>query len=299
MAELRTSLGPHSKPQTFWIRPATPRWSASLTGFSRSASSAWWSAASPLSWRILIFTGAKREALALRLSSICRSLPWLAGPPAGAARSTFQSAWFAVLSGLLYAISGILTQHFRKQLLPRRADLSWRSMRATVLEHLRFKRPAEANSYNVLQRLSYLAVVFVFFPLIIITGLAMSPAITSVIPQMVTVFGGYESARTLHFFLANFLVLFLLVHVAMVILAGFKTRMLAMITGRPTASRKAGPMSSPVSRRKLITGGIAAAAGVSGIAVAANIASVMASSRPIVAAFGEWARRSLTLPSTF
>ncbi len=166
-------------------------------------------------------------------------LPTMLGGPSGWGRSLhFQSAWFAVLSGLLYSISGILTQHFRKQLLPSPADLSWRSMRSTVLDHLRLKRPAQANSYNPLQRLSYLAVVFLFFPLIIITGLAMSPAITSVIPQIVTVFGGYETARTLHFFLANFLVLFLLVHVAMVILAGFKTRMLAMITGRPTPSQK-------------------------------------------------------------
>ncbi len=166
-------------------------------------------------------------------------LPTMEGGPSGWGRSLhFQSAWFAVLSGLLYAISGLLTQHFRKQLLPRRADLSWRSIRATVLDHLRFKRPVEVNSYNLLQRLSYLAVVFLFFPLIILTGLAMSPAITSVIPQIVTVFGGYESARTLHFFLANFLVLFLLVHVAMVILGGFKNRMLAMITGRPIASQK-------------------------------------------------------------
>jgi thiosulfate reductase cytochrome b subunit len=166
-------------------------------------------------------------------------LPTMLGGPSGWGRSLhFQSAWFAVLSGLLYAISGILTQHFRKQLLPRRADYSWPSIRANVLDHLRFRRPVEADSYNLLQRLSYLAVVFLFFPLIIITGLAMSPAITSVVPQIVTVFGGYETARTLHFFLANFLVLFLLVHVAMVILGGFKTRMLAMITGRPAASRE-------------------------------------------------------------
>jgi thiosulfate reductase cytochrome b subunit len=166
-------------------------------------------------------------------------LPTMLGGPSGWGRSLhFQSAWFAVLSGLLYAISGLFTQHFRKQLLPRRADLSWRSMRAGVLDHLRFKRPVETDSYNLLQRLSYLAVVFLFFPLIILTGLAMSPAITSVVPQIVTVFGGYESARTLHFFLADFLVLFLLVHVAMVILGGFKNRMLAMITGRPAASRK-------------------------------------------------------------
>ena len=166
-------------------------------------------------------------------------LPTMLGGPSGWGRSLhFQSAWFAVLSGLLYAISGLFTQHFRKQFLPRRTDLSWHSMRAAVLDHLRFKRPVETDSYNFLQRLSYLAVVFLFFPLIIITGLAMSPAITSVVPQMVTVFGGYETARTLHFFLADFLVLFLLVHVAMVILGGFKTRMMAMITGRPAESRK-------------------------------------------------------------
>jgi thiosulfate reductase cytochrome b subunit len=66
----------------------------------------------------------------------------------------------------------------------------------------------------------------------------MSPAITSVVPQLVTVFGGQQTARTPHFFLANFLVLFLLVHVAMVTLAGFKGRMRAMVTGRTAVRRK-------------------------------------------------------------
>jgi thiosulfate reductase cytochrome b subunit len=165
-------------------------------------------------------------------------LPTMLGGPSGWGRSLhFQSAWFAVLSGLLYAASGLLTQHFRKNLLPARADLSWRSLRASLVDHLRFKRPAEENSYNILQRLSYLAVIFLFFPLMIITGFAMSPAITSVFPQFVTVFGGQQSARTLHFFIGNFLVLFLLVHIAMVILAGFKSRMRAITIGR-TAARK-------------------------------------------------------------
>jgi len=166
-------------------------------------------------------------------------LPTMLNGPSGWGRSLhFQSAWFAVVTGLLYAISGILTQHFRNQLLPARADLSWRSMRTSILEHLRFRRPVEEDSYDVLQRLSYLAVISLFFPLIIITGLAMSPAITSVVPQLVTVFGGQQTARTLHFFLANFLVLFLLVHVAMVTLAGFKDRMRAMVTGRTAVRRK-------------------------------------------------------------
>jgi thiosulfate reductase cytochrome b subunit len=166
-------------------------------------------------------------------------LPTMLGGPSGWGRSLhFQSAWLAVLTGLLYTVSGILTQHFRKQLLPARGDYSWRSIRANVVDHLRFKRLAQEDSYNLLQRLSYLAVIFLFYPMIIITGLAMSPVITSVIPQMVTVFGGYESARTIHFFLANLLVLFLLVHVAMVILAGFTRRMRAMITGRAATAKE-------------------------------------------------------------
>ena len=165
-------------------------------------------------------------------------LPTMLGGPSGWGRSLhFQSAWIAVLAGSLYFVSGIFTQHFRTHLLPAMADLSWRSLRDSVVEHLRFKRPVEEDSYNVLQRLSYLTVIFVIFPLIIITGFAMSPAITSVIPQFVTVFGGHQTARTIHFFLGDVLILFLLVHIAMVIVSGFSSRMQAMITGHP-ATRK-------------------------------------------------------------
>ena len=146
----------------------------------------------------------------------------------------FQAAWIVVLTGLLYAISILLTGHLRKNLLPRRTDLSFHSFANTIAGHLRFKRPseAEASSYNVLQRLSYLFVIFVLFPLVIWTGLAMSPAFVSAFPLAVTSLGGQQSARTLHFFVTIALVLFLLVHVAMVCLAGFTSRMRAMITGR-------------------------------------------------------------------
>ena len=196
------------------------------------------------------------------------------GGPSGWGRSMhFQSAWFAVLSGLLYAISGILTQHFRKQLLPRRKDLSWHSMRAAVLDHVRFKRPVETDSYNFLQRLSYLAVVFLFFPLIIITGLAMSPAITSVVPQMVTVFGGYRD-RTHPALLPGELSGSLSYGACR---HGDPGRVQDPDAGHdhrpPSRFAKGGLMSNPVSRRKLITAGFAAAAGVSGLAVASNIAS--------------------------
>jgi len=159
-------------------------------------------------------------------------LPFMLGGPSGWGRSLhFQSAWLSVLAGLLYVSSGLLTQHFRRNLTPSSSDLSWNSLRASLLDHLRFKRPVEEDSYNVLQRISYLAVTFLVFPLIIVTGFAMSPAITSVFPVFVTVFGGHQTARTLHFFLGDLLVLFLIVHVTMVILAGFSKRMRAMITG--------------------------------------------------------------------
>jgi thiosulfate reductase cytochrome b subunit len=152
----------------------------------------------------------------------------------------FLSAWVSVLNGLLYAISGLFNQHFRKHLLPAKADLSWGPLWRAASDHLRLKRPGEegSHSYNVLQRLAYLAVVFVLFPLMIVTGLAMSPAITSVFPALVNVFGGQQSARTIHFFDACFLVLFVLVHIAMVCQAGFGNRVRAMITGQRVTGKE-------------------------------------------------------------
>jgi thiosulfate reductase cytochrome b subunit len=145
----------------------------------------------------------------------------------------FQSAWLVVFTGLLYLISSLFTGHLRKNLLPGGADLSWRAFSTSIANHLRFKPPGEeeAWSYNLLQRLTYLCVIFVLFPLIIWTGLAMSPAIASVFPGAVTALGGQQSARTIHFFVTVLLVLFLLVHIMMICLAGFRNRMRAMITG--------------------------------------------------------------------
>jgi len=153
----------------------------------------------------------------------------------------FQSAWLAVLTGLLYAAFGFFKGHFRRNLLPARSDLSARGLASVIAGHLRLRRPSEeeAWSYNVLQRLTYLLVIFVLFPLVIWTGLAMSPAVVSAVPAAVNILGGQQSARTLHFFVSIFLVLFLLVHVLMVLLSGFRNRMRAMITGRP-ASRMEG-----------------------------------------------------------
>ena len=145
----------------------------------------------------------------------------------------FQSAWVVVLTGFLYAIFGLFTGHFRRNLLPREDDLSWRTISIAIAKNLRFERPskAEAWSYNALQRLTYLVVIFVLFPLVIWTGLAMSPAFVSAVPATVTVLGGQQSARTIHFFVSLALLLFLLIHVVMVFRAGFRSRMRAMITG--------------------------------------------------------------------
>jgi thiosulfate reductase cytochrome b subunit len=161
-------------------------------------------------------------------------LPFVFANQSGWGRSLhFLSAWVLVFTGLLYVLSGLVTRHFRKRLLPARANFAWSSMSIVVSNHLRLKRPTEEEllTYNVLQRLTYLSVIFVLFPLMIWTGLAMSPAITSVVPTVVSVFGGQQSARTIHFFATAALVVFLLVHVAMICLAGFTSRMRAMVTG--------------------------------------------------------------------
>ena len=146
----------------------------------------------------------------------------------------FEAAWVAVLTGLLYVAFGFSKGHFRRNLLPASSDLSPTMLANDIARHLRFEPPRddEAWSYNVLQRLTYLLVIFVLFPLVIWTGLAMSPAIEGVFPALLTILGGRQSARTIHFFVSIFLMLFLLVHVVMVYLAGFRNRVGAMIIGR-------------------------------------------------------------------
>jgi thiosulfate reductase cytochrome b subunit len=149
----------------------------------------------------------------------------------------FFAAWICVVNGGIYVLSGLLTHHFRRDMVPARSKLAWRPVLQMLLNQLRLKKPSEEqfHTYNVLQRLTYLAVIFLLFPLVILSGLAMSPAIVAVVPGLVEVFGGYQSARTIHFFVTILLVLFLIVHIAMVSLPGFFRRMRAMITGHNAA----------------------------------------------------------------
>jgi thiosulfate reductase cytochrome b subunit len=148
----------------------------------------------------------------------------------------FQAAWLAVGTGLFYVLFGLFAGHFRRNLFPAASDFSMKELGGSLVRHLRFERPGkeEAWSYNVLQRLTYLLLIFVLFPLMIWTGLAMSFGFTSEFPLAVRLLGGQQTARSLHFLVTILLVLFLLIHVLMVVLAGFRNRMRAMITGRVT-----------------------------------------------------------------
>lgn len=145
----------------------------------------------------------------------------------------FEAAWVAVLTGLMYGIYGLVSGHFRRNLIPERRDWTLRAYRDRIMQYLRRKPPGreELSSYNLLQRTAYFVVVFVLFPLIIWTGAAMSPSFTSVFPATAALLGGRQSARTIHFIDSGLLLLFLVVHVTMVAVSGFRSRMRAMITG--------------------------------------------------------------------
>jgi thiosulfate reductase cytochrome b subunit len=168
-------------------------------------------------------------------------LPFIIGPSVWQRPIHFLFAWLLVLPGLTYLIAGLATQHFRKEHVPQKAELTWARIAGTISDHLRWRKIAadEAWTYNVVQRIIYLGVIFVLFPAILWTGLAMSPALMSVFPFMVTILGGHQSARTLHFVFSSLLLLFIIVHIAMVFLVGFTSHVQAMITGRIPKGRSA------------------------------------------------------------
>src|SRR5262249_13995311 len=128
-------------------------------------------------------------------------IPFIIGPSVWNRPFHFFFAWILVLTGLTYFGGGLITHHFRDDLLPEKADLRWNRIIRVASEHLRWKRQRAnvASTYNVVQRLIYLVVVFALFPAILWTGLAMSFGVTSVFPIMATALGGHQSARILHF----------------------------------------------------------------------------------------------------
>jgi DMSO/TMAO reductase YedYZ molybdopterin-dependent catalytic subunit/thiosulfate reductase cytochrome b subunit len=199
-------------------------------------------------------------------------VPFVIGPSVWNRPIHFLFAWMLVLAGLVYVAGGAVTRHFRKNLLPARGDLAWSRIVGAIREHLRWSRAGAsgAGRYNVVQRLTYLAVVFAVFPAIVWTGLAMSFGVTSVFPMLATALGGHQSARTLHFISAVVLVLFVVVHVAMVYLAGFWANVRAMITG--TDPQRAQAQRTSLTRRRFITAGLGTAAGASGLGAAVHLA---------------------------
>jgi thiosulfate reductase cytochrome b subunit len=146
----------------------------------------------------------------------------------------FFFAWIFVLNGLIYVLYSVLSGHLWRDLFPSRRDLG--RLGRTIWDHLRLRFPAgeEALRYNVLQQMSYVVVVLVLLPVLLLAGLAMSPRLDAAFPELIEIFGGRQSARTVHFIAALALVAFVLVHVFMVLVSGVWNKMRSMITGRYT-----------------------------------------------------------------
>lgn len=141
-------------------------------------------------------------------------------------------AWILVINGAVYVFLGLISGHLRRDLWLTRAD--WRRLGHTFVEHLRLRFPKgeEARRYNGLQKLAYGFVIFVVGPLIVLTGLTMSPTMDAGFPWLLWLFHGRQSARTVHFICAMTLLGFFVVHLAMVILSGVWNNVRSMITGR-------------------------------------------------------------------
>jgi thiosulfate reductase cytochrome b subunit len=145
----------------------------------------------------------------------------------------FLAAWFLLATSLVYLIAGLVSGHLWRDIIPRLRDLAPRRLWHDVRTHLRLPLPPAAGGppYAPLQKLAYAGVVFFVLPLMVLTGLTMSPAITAALPGLLDLFGGSQSARTIHFFSFTVLVLFFVIHVAMVVLSGFRRQIRAMTLG--------------------------------------------------------------------
>ena len=152
----------------------------------------------------------------------------------------FLFAWIFSVGLTLYMIASLLNRHFQKDLHIRRAEWRpahiWRDIKNHA--RLRFQerglhQPDNGNPYNILQKFSYIGVIFILLPLMIFTGLAMSPAMDANWPWLTDVFGGRQSARSIHFVGMFFLVLFFIVHMIALLLAGPFKQTWAMIAGGP------------------------------------------------------------------
>ncbi len=140
--------------------------------------------------------------------------------------------WVFVVNGFAYVMYAIFSRHLARDLLPNKTDLS--SIGRSLIDHLLLRHPSgeAAKHYNVLQKLTYLIVIFGLLPLIVLTGWSMSPWLDAVIPGWVDWLAGRQSGRTIHFLAAWTLVAFVLIHVFETIVSGFWNNLRSMISGR-------------------------------------------------------------------
>ncbi len=146
----------------------------------------------------------------------------------------FFFAWVLILNGLVYLIYGAVTRHLSRDLVPTRRELSLANIWHDIVLHarLRFPKGEDAKRYHILQKLAYGGTVFVLLPLMVATGLAMSPGIGASWSWLIDLLGGRQSARSIHFITASAVVGFIVVHVLMVLLAGPYNEIRSMITGK-------------------------------------------------------------------
>lgn len=151
-------------------------------------------------------------------------------------------AWVVALGLLFHLLWSLVNGHLRRDIHISRAEWSPRHIWHDLKQHarLRFPTGAAALKYNVLQKVAYAGVLFVLLPLMIATGLAMSPGTDAWAPLLTEVFGGRQSARSVHFIGTFLLVAFFLIHIVMVVLAGPFNEVRSMITGRYRLPREKG-----------------------------------------------------------
>ncbi len=149
------------------------------------------------------------------------------------ARDHILFAWLFLFNGLVYLAAGVLTGRFRGVLRPSWRELSWRKIAADLWSHLRLRFPEgeEARGYNLIQKYTYLFIIFGVLPLQLLTGLVLLPWMDAAFPWFKDLFFGRQSARTIHFSCSVLILAFVLVHLAMVVLSGFRNNMRSMITG--------------------------------------------------------------------
>jgi len=140
-------------------------------------------------------------------------------------------AWVFAVGLLLFLLTALFNKHLRKDIVPRRKEWRWAAIRADIAAHLRFDFHHGEGKYNFLQKLAYGVVLIVLLPLMLLTGMAISPGFDAGFPWLLDVFGGRQSARSLHFIVAWCVFAFFVIHVLLVLLSGPVKQLRDMITG--------------------------------------------------------------------